>query len=474
MDNNNAFFPQAGGSANDFAQVNTGVSFTFSSVPAGSFAAVSAMGGQNAANTEHIVSTNGGTVSFTSKVVGGTDNSAMGGVINIPAGNITVGATNNAGGIAGAVAVGMFTPLILGPSAPDNLVAIGETNSIDLSWQDTSGGQATSYVVLRSITSGSGYISIATNNGNASTNYVDNNVLNFTTYFYVVKALDSAGSSAVSAETNAFSVGAPATPTGFSAVWGNNLATLNWNASADATGYEILRSTTSGSGFTVIATAATPGYVDSTAVNGTTYFYEVNATNNVGASANTAQIAVTPEAAAAQIGVQDGSAANMIDEDVSGVSSISTNFTVTAGANVLIVSLYDQNNQASDLSPATLSWGSQTLVKAVGAYNSRALADSDIYYLFNPTPGTQTITATDTSSGPVVAMAMQVYTLNGVDTNQPVAGVCLGQPTVRPNHSVDVVRCDSSLLLGGCERGGRRQCHTYHRHLLNERHTEFH
>jgi hypothetical protein len=88
---------------------------------------------------------------------------------------------------------------------------------------------------------------------------------------------------------------------------------------------------------------------------------------------------------------------------------------------VLIVSLYDQNNGASDLSPATLSWGSQTLAKAVGAFNGRALADSDIYYLYNPAPGTHTITATDTSAGPVYALAMQAYTLTGVDTNQAVA-----------------------------------------------------
>ena len=126
--------------------------------------------------------------------------------------------------------------------------------------------------------------------------------------------------------------------------------------------------------------------------------------------------------AQAQIAVHDGSAAVIIQND--GPTSISTNFTVTSGASVLVVSLYDQNNVSSDTTPSTLAWGSQTLSKAVGENNGRSLyADSDVYYLFNPTSGTNTITAT-ASGGTNYAMAMQVYTLSGVNTG--VAPVTYG------------------------------------------------
>jgi fibronectin type 3 domain-containing protein len=423
VNNNDVIWPgpQAGGGANDFAQANTGVSATFTSVPAGSFAAVSALGGQNTANTEHIASTNGGTVTFASKVVGGTDDIAMGGVANLPAGTIVISATNSSGGIAGSVAVGVFSPLILGPSAPDNLTAEGQTNQIVLTWEDTSSGSADSYMVFRSTNAANGFTPIWTNAGNANVTFTDTNVLNYQTYYYEIKGVNSGGSSAPSNVANAFAVGVPPTPTGLSGLWGNNQATLTWNAAATATNYNVLRSTTSGSGFTVLASVTTPGYVDTTAVNGTTYYYEVNAVNDVGASPNASPISVTPASAPAQITVLDGSTTTMLDEDVNGTTSISMDFTVSPGATVLIVSLYDQNNGASDLSPATLSWGSQTLIKSVGAYNARALSDCDIYYLYNPAPGTQTITATDTSAGPVYAMAMQAYTLTGVDTNQAVA-----------------------------------------------------
>ena len=126
--------------------------------------------------------------------------------------------------------------------------------------------------------------------------------------------------------------------------------------------------------------------------------------------------------ARAAITVHDGSLMN-IRQQTNGSSSISTNFTVTSGASVLVVSLYDQNNVSTDKSPSSLTWGSQTLTKIIGENNSRSTyADSDIFYLFNPNPGTQTITATDTSGSNVLAMAIQVYTLSGVNTSvSPVA-----------------------------------------------------
>ncbi|HWD91771.1 MAG TPA: YDG domain-containing protein [Verrucomicrobiae bacterium] len=117
-----------------------------------------------------------------------------------------------------------------------------------------------------------------------------------------------------------------------------------------------------------------------------------------------------------QIVLQDGSTGAIIQNNYS--NSISTNFTVTSGASVLVVAYYDQNNVSTDKSPATLTWGSQTLTKAIGESNGRSLyADSDLYYLFNPASGTHTITATDTSGSNATAMAMQVYTLSGVNTN---------------------------------------------------------
>jgi alpha-L-arabinofuranosidase len=119
--------------------------------------------------------------------------------------------------------------------------------------------------------------------------------------------------------------------------------------------------------------------------------------------------------AGAQVILQDGSLISITND--ANVTSISQSFTVTQGASALVVLLFDQNDVAVDSGPVSMTWGAQPMVKAGGQFDPRGVyASSDIWYLYNPTPGTNLITATDTSTGTVTAMAMQVYTLNGVDT----------------------------------------------------------
>jgi len=87
----------------------------------------------------------------------------------------------------------------------------------------------------------------------------------------------------------------PATPTGLDAAAGNGQVSLSWNASAGAAGYNIKRSTTSGGEATVASVSGTL-YTGSGLANGTTYYYEVSATNSAGESLNSAEVSATPSA----------------------------------------------------------------------------------------------------------------------------------------------------------------------------------
>jgi hypothetical protein len=58
----------------------------------------------------------------------------------------------------------------------------------------------------------------------------------------------------------------------------------------------VKRSTTSGGPYTQLANPTTPGYTDSAATNGTTYYYVVSAVNEGGESANSAEASATPVA----------------------------------------------------------------------------------------------------------------------------------------------------------------------------------
>jgi hypothetical protein len=120
--------------------------------------------------------------------------------------------------------------------------------------------------------------------------------------------------------------------------------------------------------------------------------------------------------AGAQIILQDGSTTGIIKNN--GPTSVTNTFTVTPEASVLVVMTYVQNNVGSDQAPSISNWGSQSFAKIGGEYNARSTyASSDIFYIVNPVAGTHSIIATDTSGGTVTAMALQVYTLNGVNTS---------------------------------------------------------
>ncbi len=84
------------------------------------------------------------------------------------------------------------------PPAPSGLTATGGNAQVALSWGASSG--ATSYNVKRSLTSGSGYSTIAST---SSTAYTDTAVTNGTTYYYVVTAVNGSGESGNSNQASA-------------------------------------------------------------------------------------------------------------------------------------------------------------------------------------------------------------------------------------------------------------------------------
>ncbi|MBN1766242.1 MAG: hypothetical protein JW860_13360 [Sedimentisphaerales bacterium] len=173
------------------------------------------------------------------------------------------------------------------PAAPTGLAAMAGDGSVDLDWNDNSEPDLSHYNMYRSTTSGSGYSQIATDVSGSS--YDDNTAANGTTYYYVVTAVDTEDSeSGFSNEASATPQDAtpPAAPTSLSATAGTGTVSLNWNNNGepDLDSYNVYRSTTSGSGYSQIATdVSSSDYTDNSVANGTTYYYVVTA---VDASSN--------------------------------------------------------------------------------------------------------------------------------------------------------------------------------------------
>ncbi|HEY8991244.1 MAG TPA: LamG-like jellyroll fold domain-containing protein [Luteolibacter sp.] len=88
----------------------------------------------------------------------------------------------------------------------------------------------------------------------------------------------------------------PGAPVGLIAATSDKAVTVRWLASFGATSYDLLRTTTPGSGYAVIAsdlTSTKTSYVDTTAAAGTNYYYVVRAKNSAGTSGNSAEFAAS-------------------------------------------------------------------------------------------------------------------------------------------------------------------------------------
>ena len=225
-------------------------------------------------------------------------------------------------------------PLNAPPSAPTGLTATGGNHVVTLSWQPSVGSVPITYNVFRgSAAGGESSAPIAT--GITGTSFSDTGVTNGSTYFYVVDALNSLGTSGGSNEASATPAAPtpPSVPTGLSATGGVSQVSLSWSASngtAPIT-YSVFRGTTSGGeGATAVATGLTsPSFTDSGLATGTTYYYKVAATNSAATSAQSSEASATTLTAVLQINAGGGAVAPFIaDSGFSGGNEFSSSATI--------------------------------------------------------------------------------------------------------------------------------------------------
>lgn len=182
---------------------------------------------------------------------------------------------------------------VVAPVAPIGLVASAGNAQVTLTWLQSTG--ATSYQVKRALSSAGPFVLV----GSPSTpTYTDSGLSNGTLYFYVVVAVNASGVSANSAPASASPIQAaqlPLAPTGLTSLGGNAQVMLNWNASAGATSYQVKRSQTGGSPFTLLGTPSATSFTDVGLTNGTTYYYAIAAVNSAGSSVDSLLVSALPQ-----------------------------------------------------------------------------------------------------------------------------------------------------------------------------------
>jgi len=195
------------------------------------------------------------------------------------------------------------------PGAPTGLAATAGNGSVALSWTapSSSGGSAiTGYDIYRgTATTDESTTPLAT--VTSGTTYIDTTVSNGTTYYYEVRAVNGIGVGAASNEASAAPAATvPGAPTGLAATAGNGSVALSWTAPSSSggsaiTGYDIYRGTAQAGESTTPLATVTSGttYTDTTASNGTTYYYKVGAVNGIGVSPLSNEASAAPQAPAA-------------------------------------------------------------------------------------------------------------------------------------------------------------------------------
>jgi hypothetical protein len=108
-------------------------------------------------------------------------------------------------------------------------------------------------------------------------------------------AFDSHGVVGQSAPLSLTITGAPAVPSGVTAVPGNSRVLLNWAGSSGATSYNVKRAVVSGGPYATVGSPTTNSFIDTGRSNNTTYYYVVSAVSG-SESANSAQVSATPQA----------------------------------------------------------------------------------------------------------------------------------------------------------------------------------
>ncbi|MEO8806271.1 MAG: hypothetical protein ABI433_09320, partial [Burkholderiaceae bacterium] len=204
-----------------------------------------------------------------------------------------VTAANSAGESSASAQTSPATPTVplTVPATPAGVNVSAGNALVTVTWN--AAARATSYNIYRSTTAGSQ----GTKVGNStSTSYADGAVTNGATYYYVVTAVNAAGESPASSQSAAATpaIPVPAAPAGVSLTDGIAEVTVNWSSVTGATSYKVYRSTAAGSRGTVIASGSALSYADNMAINGTTYYYVVTATNATGEGPASTAASVTP------------------------------------------------------------------------------------------------------------------------------------------------------------------------------------
>ncbi|WP_336776388.1 S-layer homology domain-containing protein, partial [Paenibacillus sp. MMO-58] len=201
------------------------------------------------------------------------------------------------------------------PANPQGLDAVGGNRQVTLNWDTVVG--STYYNIYMATASGQ-YSDDEVATVTSSTYNVEN-LVNGTTYYFVVKAGNAGGLGAKSNEASATPAIAPAEPTNVTAIAGDGQATVIFTAPTDDGGSPITRYEVTVVPGNVVVSGTSSTFVVTGLSNGTSYTFTVKAINAAGVSISSAESnSVVPKSSTPTVPTTSNTANNGVDVLING------------------------------------------------------------------------------------------------------------------------------------------------------------
>jgi glucan endo-1,3-alpha-glucosidase len=192
----------------------------------------------------------------------------------------------------------------------------------------------------------------------------------------------------------------PSAPTGLSATGGNHVVTLSWQASVGSAPitYNVFRGpAASAEGSTPIATGITgTSFSDTGVTNGSTYFYVVDAVNNLGISGGSNEVSATP-AAPTPPSVPTGLSAT------GGVSQVSLSWSASTGTAPITYSVFRGTTAGGEGATAVA-----TGLKSASFTDAGLATGTTYYYKVSATNAAATTALSSEASATTLTAVLQI------------------------------------------------------------------
>jgi Chitobiase/beta-hexosaminidase C-terminal domain/Fibronectin type III domain len=370
-----------------------------------------------------------------------------------------VRATNSSGDSSYSnVATATTQPPPLPPTAPTNLVANAVSNSeIDLTWTNTSSGTSDhEHVAVERSTDNVDFVLVNTLGG-TFTSYSDTGLGASTTYWYRVRATNSAGASPYSniAGATTFAVTPPSAPTNLAATAVSaTQINLSWNNTSTAqTGVKVERSTDAVNFAQIAVTPATANsYSDGSVAASTGYWYRVRATSGSGDSAysnvaNATTLAPPPALAFVQVASADPQTAQ---------STVSVAYASAQSAGDLNVVIAGWNDSTATVTGVTDSSGNSYSL-AVGPTVQSGVATQSIYFAKNIRPAAAGANVVKVQFSVAARFPdIRILEYRGVDPTSPfdVAVAATGNSSSSSSGALTTTNANDLIVAGNVVQTG--------------------